>query len=186
MLKRSPKEAGPLQREKRKERLPWWFALTVVVLSSFGLALAADYVVLGASGLALSLGFDERVISLTMVALGTSLPELTASLTAMIRKEPDMSVGNILGSNTFNLFGILGVTALVHPLQINREILRYDVGYLLLMALLLVILGRLGRELSRKDGAILLLLYVLYMAVVFQAINGAFLHLDLFYNVFCS
>ncbi len=186
LLIRSPKEAGTLTVEEEKKRWRWWVALTVVVISSFGLALAADYVVLGASGLALSMGVDERVISLSMVALGTSLPELTASLTAIIRKEPDMSVGNILGSNIFNLFGILGVTALIHPLQINREILRFDVVYLLIIAVLLVILGRLGRELSRRDGAILLLLYALYIAIIFKVINGAFLHLDLFYNAFCS
>jgi len=181
---KAPKETSPPLSEGGS--WIWWVALLVVIVSSFGLALAADYVVLGASGLALSIGIDERVISLSMVALGTSLPELTASLAAIIRKEPDMSVGNILGSNIFNLFGILGVTALIEPLQVNREILRFDVVYLLFMALLLVILGRLGKELSRRDGAILLLFYLLYIAVIFNIVEAGYFHLDYFYNLFCS
>ncbi len=186
LLLKAPKEMESMPDEGAQGRWHWWVALTVVVIASLGLALAADYVVLGASGLALGMGVDERVISLSMVALGTSLPELTASLAAIVRKEPDMSVGNILGSNIFNLFGILGVTALIHPLKINREILKFDMVYLLIIAVLLVLLGRLGRELSRTDGVILLLLYALYIAIIFKLINAGFFHLDFLYNIFCS
>ncbi len=186
LLLRAPKEAGSLTVEGYRAGWSWWVALLVVVVSSFGLALAADYVVLGASGLALSMGVSERVISLSMVALGTSLPELTASIAAIVKKEPDMSVGNILGSNVFNLFGILGVTALIRPVTVNREILRFDVVYLIVIAILLVLLGRLGRELSRRDGVILLGLYILYILVVFGVIGTGIFHFDLFYNLFCS
>ncbi len=183
---KAPKEQTVSLSGEDSGRWPWWVALLVVVVSSFALALAADYVVRGASGLALSIGIDERVISLSMVALGTSLPELTASIAAIVKKEPDMSVGNILGSNVFNLFGILGVTALIRPVPINREILRFDVVYLFFIAILLVLLGRLGRELSRRDGMILLGLYLLYILIVFRVIGDGIFHFDLFYNLFCS
>jgi cation:H+ antiporter len=186
LLFKAPKEMESLTEEESRQRWSWWVALTVVIISSFGLALAADYVVLGASGLALSMGVSERVISLSMVALGTSLPELTASLAAVLKKEADMSVGNILGSNVFNLFGIMGVTALIHPVTVNKEILSFDVVFLFIMALLLVILGWLGRELSRKDGMILLVLYVLYILIVFRVIGSTVFHFDLFYKLFCS
>ena len=164
----------------------WWFALLVVAASSLGLAVAADYVVLGASGLAVRMGVNERVVSLTMVALGTSLPELTASVTAIIKKEPEISVGNILGSNIFNLFGIIGVTALVRPLQVSREILRFDILYMLMIAIVLIVLGWIGRELSRRDGFILLLLYLLYLLLVFGFLGQADLPFHIFHRTFCS
>ncbi len=161
-----------------------WVALLVVATASFGLAVAADYVVLGASGMARSLGVDERIISLSMVAVGTSLPELTASVTAILKKEPDISVGNILGSNIFNLFGIMGVTALIRPVAVNGKILRFDIFYMLLIAVVLIILGRLGRELSRRDGLILLMIYFFYLIALFL-IRGIEMPLFPVFSRFC-
>ena len=165
----------------------WWVALIVIVLASYGLVLGADYVVRGASGLAKGLGVNERVISLSMVAFGTSLPELTASITAAIKKEPDMSMGNIIGSNIFNLFGILGITALIHPVPINSKILNFDIIYMLIITILLLLLGSrmFGRRLSRWDGLVLIFFYVFYIFVIYANKNPDFFNIGHWFNTIC-
>ncbi|HHJ10825.1 MAG TPA: calcium/sodium antiporter [Bacteroidetes bacterium] len=184
---KSRKQKIILPKIEKKGISLWWVALIVIVIASYGLVLGADYVVVGASGLAKSLGINERVISLSMVALGTSLPELTASITAVLKKEPDMSMGNIIGSNIFNLFGILGVTSLIHPIPINPKILNFDVIYMLILTIFLLILGSkmFGRRLSRWNGLVLVFFYLFYIFVIYFNKNPDFFHLGHFFNAIC-
>ncbi len=165
----------------------WWVALFVIIAASYGLVWGADWVVRGASGLAGSMGVNERIISLSMVALGTSLPELTASITAALKKEPDISMGNIIGSNIFNLFGILGVTTLIRPIRINPKILNFDVIYMLLVTILLLLLGSkmFGRRLSRWDGLVLLFFYGFYIFVIYVNKNPDFFNIGHVFNAIC-
>lgn len=141
--------------------------LIAVLSIAAGLALliaGSWLLVRSASGIARSFGISELVIGLTVVALGTSAPELFTSVVAAIRKQSDIAVGNILGSNIFNLLGILGVTAAVRPQAIDTQVFRLDAPLMLATAILLAFFMRSGSRLSRPEGACMLLCYATYTA----------------------
>jgi cation:H+ antiporter len=121
----------------------------------------------GAVGIAENFGVSEAVIGLTLVAVGTSLPELSISVIATIRKHADVAVGNILGSNIFNLLGILGISALLQPLPVHARILQFDQWVMLGAALLLLLFLYTGRRLTRLEGGIFLIGYCIYLALSF-------------------
>jgi cation:H+ antiporter len=130
-----------------------------------GLALlvfGARFLVDGAIIIARTYGWSEALIGLTIVAIGTSLPELATSLLAAIKKESDIAVGNIVGSNIFNLVGILGVTAIVHPLQ-AAGISGGDLAVMAGFALLLWPMAYYQQRITRQEGAMLLLGYAAYV-----------------------
>lgn len=142
--------------------------ITVAVVLGLLLLIGGSQVLLtGAVGIAAHFGVSEAVIGLTLVALGTSLPELSISVIAAIRRHADVAVGNILGSNIFNLLGILGVSALLQPLPIHGRILQFDQWVMLGTSLLLLAFLYTGRRLSRLEGGILLVAYVIYVALSF-------------------
>lgn len=117
----------------------------------------------GAIGIAEHLAVSEALIGLTLVAVGTSLPELSVSVIAAIRRHADVAVGNILGSNIFNLLGILGVSSLLQPLPVHTRILAFDQWVMLGSAAVLLLFLFTGRRLSRLEGAALLTAYGLYL-----------------------
>ena len=126
------------------------------------LVAGAEFLVKGAIGVAQSLGVSQAVIGLTIVAIGTSLPELVTSVVASIKKEEDIAIGNVVGSNIFNVLSILGVAGLVHPLEAGP--LRF--GNLIVMvftAILTLPLARTGFLLNRIEGAVLFSIYVGYI-----------------------
>jgi cation:H+ antiporter len=114
------------------------------------------------------LGVSEALIGLTLVAVGTSLPEFSISVIAAIRRHADVAVGNILGSNVFNLLGILGVSALLQPLPVHERILAVDQWVMLGAALLLLVFLHTGRRLSRFEGGLLLAGYIAYLVFSIQ------------------
>jgi cation:H+ antiporter len=126
----------------------------------FGARLLVD----GATVLASAAGVSESVIGLTVVAIGTSLPELIACVVAVIRKHGDVALGNVVGSNIYNLCGILGLTAIIHPVEVPAEIARFDIWVLLGVTGVLLMQLRSGWRLSRVEGAVLLALYAGYTA----------------------
>ena len=133
-----------------------------LVLSVAGLAvvmLGADLLVTSAIALARSSGVSESVIGLTIVAVGTSLPELATSVIAAFRKQADIALGNILGSNIYNVLGILGVTALVEPMTIPADIADSDVWVMVAATLLLLVFATTGRRICRLEGVGFLALY---------------------------
>lgn len=132
----------------------------LVVVGCLGLVLGGYLIVEGAVGVATRLGISEVVIGLTIVAIGTSLPELATSVVAAIRQEADIAVGNVIGSNIFNLAGILGVTATVTPIPIERSVLSHELLVVTLMSLLLFPLVRMDWRLRRWEGAVLLASYL--------------------------
>ena len=142
----------------------------ITVLGLVLLILGAQVLLKGATGIALALGVSEAVIGLTVVAVGTSLPELTISVVAALRRHADVAVGNILGSNIFNLLGILGVSALMQPLQLSPRIASFDQWVMLGVAVLIFVFLYSGRRLSRIEGGILLALYASYIAVSYTAL----------------
>lgn len=121
----------------------------------------------GAVGIAQVMGVSEAVVGLTLVAVGTSLPELSVSLIAALRRHADVAVGNILGSNIFNALAILGVSALLQPLTVHPRILQFDQWVMLGASLVLFLFLYTGRHLSRLEGGVLLAGYLVYLAFTF-------------------
>lgn len=121
----------------------------------------------GAIGIAETAGIPEAVIGLTLVAVGTSLPEFAVSILAVLRGHTDVAVGNILGSNIFNLLGILGVSALLQPLPVATRVLEFDQWVMLGSAVLLLIFLYTGRRLSRLEGGTMLAIYIGYIIASF-------------------
>jgi cation:H+ antiporter len=146
-------------------------ALSVAIVSIVGLYFGAEWLVMGARELAISWGVSDRVIGISIVAFGTSVPELATSIIASFRKETDISVGNIIGSNIFNVFAVLGVTAVIKPLPIgNPEMFTVDMVWVLgLSIVLLAFMLPLSRGLiSRWKGGLLLLTYISYIYLLFN------------------
>lgn len=126
--------------------------------------LGARLLVSGAVGLATDLGVSDAVIGLTVVAIGTSMPELVTSIVAARKGHGDVAFGNILGSNIFNILGILGTTALVKPLAVPASIGNFDIWVMLAATALLVVTAVSGWRITRTEGTIMLGSYVSYLA----------------------
>lgn len=140
--------------------------LQSVLLFVVGLGLTllgAQLLVSGASGYARLYGISEAVIGVTIVAVGTSLPELVTSIIAARKGQSDLALGNIVGSNIFNILGILGITALVHPLDVPIEIAEFDQWIMLGATGAVLILGLVFGRLSRLAGAAFILAYAAYL-----------------------
>lgn len=135
-----------------------------VILGLGMLIVGSTRFVHGATEIAKSLGMSDVVIGLTLVAVGTSLPELVTSVVAAYRKSSDIAVGNILGSNIFNLLGILGVCAVIAPQPLTAQTVFIDVPIMLALSLLLLPVLKSGGIVSRKEGAFLLAAYTAYCA----------------------
>jgi len=128
----------------------------------------ASALVSGATSLARAWGVPERVIGLTVVALGTSLPELASALVAARKGESDILLGNLIGSNVFNSLGILGITALISPIHPDGAAIMLDLGVLLGLVLLAWPMLYTGMRLGRREGAVLLAVYLAYVAFLFK------------------
>ena len=148
-----------------------WTAIAVV-LGLLLLIAGSQVLLIGAIGIAAYFGVPEAVVGLTLVAVGTSLPELSISVIAAIRRHADVAVGNILGSNIFNLLGILGVSALLQPLPVHPRIIHFDQWVMLGTSLLLLLFLYTGRRLSRAEGGVLLVGYGIYVWFSFSVFGG--------------
>ncbi len=136
----------------------------------FGLAALAgggNLLVDGSVGIARWAGLSELVIGLTIVAVGTSLPEMVTSIIAVLRNQGDIAIGNVLGSNIFNTLGVLGATAAVHPIEIQPELLVRDFPVMGLLTVLLFPLLKNGLLLKRWEGGLLVLIYWCYIGFLF-------------------
>ncbi len=169
-------EAVALQREvertanlKGGTKRAWTISIVSLVAGFVALKYGADWVVYGAQTFALAVGVDERVIGLTVVAMGTSLPELATSVVAAIKGEKDLALANVIGSNLFNLLFVLGATAALFPMPITRDAM-VDIWVMLAFSAALFPLIAFGRRrVSRIDGAILVTGLVVYLAFVILA-----------------
>lgn len=145
-------------------------ALWIVMAVVLGLALlitGSQVLLKGAVGIAESFGVSEAVIGLTLVAVGTSLPELSISVIAAFRRHADVAIGNILGSNIFNLLGILGISALLQPLPVHERILQFDQWVMLGTSMILLVFLYTGSRLGRLEGGLLLMGYIAYVGLSF-------------------
>ena len=141
-----------------------------LLIGGFSLWLGSETLIKGAVSLAESMGVSERIISVSIVSLGTSIPELTASIIAIINKEKAISIGNLVGSNIFNLMAVLGITAIIHPLSVEDPgLLSNDVLWMLGISFLILPLVFLPKSsrLVLRDGLILIILYGLFLLPLF-------------------
>lgn len=144
-----------------------WVSALCVVGGIAGLVAGAWALVTGAVTIARAWEVPETVIGLTIVAVGTSLPELTTSIVAGLRGQSDVAFGNVVGSNIFNILGILGVTALVSPLDIPHRIAAFDVWLMLAVTLVAVLFAVTGWRITRWEGFVLLCGYAAYIGFLF-------------------
>ena len=160
--KRAGEEAGDEIRV-----LPLWRSVLGIAAGLACLIVGGDLFVDGASGIARSLGVSESVIGLTLVAGGTSLPELATSVVAALKKNPEIAIGNVIGSNLFNVFFVLGCSAAITPLHLSG-ITAFDLWVLLGASVLLWLVGACYRRrtITRVEGSVLVLCYVVYTAVL--------------------
>jgi len=136
------------------------------------LAGGSDFLIRGATGLATVFGVSEAVVAVTVVALGTSLPELVTSIIAATKGEGDISIGNILGSNIFNFLIVGGITALIKPFSLSERILVFDTPVMLILTILLFIVVATRRRISRVEGAVYVFLYIAYITLVYLFPEG--------------
>lgn len=149
------------------KKLPLWKALLFLFGGLAGLIFGGQWFVYGASGLARTLGMSEAMIGLTIIAAGTSLPELATSVVAAIKGSPGMCIGNVIGSNIFNIFFVLGVTSSIMPLEFGTIGL-LDLIVLTLASILFLVTGWFigNRTIRRSEGALMLLLYIAYVTAL--------------------
>lgn len=169
--RQTPVAAEPPTDTAAKKEMPLWKAALWIVGGLCGLVFGGNWFVEGASGIARGLGVSDAVIGLTIVAAGTSLPELATSIVLAVKGHSGMAVGNVIGSNIFNIFMVLGVSATVTPLQFGK-ITETDLLVLTAASLLFWLFGWFFRErtFTRTEGAILTACYIGYTA--FLIMNG--------------
>ncbi|MBI1417361.1 MAG: calcium/sodium antiporter [Limimaricola sp.] len=146
--------------------MPWPWIMAFLVGGLVGLPLGAHLLVEGAVSIARAYGVSETVIGLTLVAIGTSLPELATTVMAARRQQADVALGNVIGSNMFNLLGIMGIASLVGPVQVDPMFLTRDLWIMLAASLLLVPAVFFGRDLTKAWGVGLSALYLVYLMAV--------------------
>ncbi len=161
-LKKTDEASNDLNKEAMKEINIWMSAL-LIAGGCLGLVIGADWLVYGAKNIARSYDVSESVISLSMIAIGTSLPELATSIMAAFKKQTDIAIGNILGSNLFNILSILGITAIVKEINVNELILQSDIFWMLGLSAILLPMMLLRRDIDRVEGSLLLIAYAAYM-----------------------
>lgn len=140
-----------------------WVVIGFILFGIIGLAIGGDLIVENASAIAAGFGVSDALIGLTIVAIGTSLPELATVLVAAYRKQNDMAIGNILGSNIFNIFAVLGAAAMVGPISIPDGFLAFDIWVMLAAMIGLALLVFRRAPIGRNIGALFLLFYALYL-----------------------
>ena len=152
--------------EEADPEMSWLMIGFYILLGMIGLPLGADLLVDSSVEIARKFHVSETVIGLTLVAIGTSLPELATTVMAALRRQADVALGNVIGSNMFNLLAVIGVASLVGPIPVVGSILSFDVWIMLGASLMLFPFVFLGWDLNRKWGAIFCALYASYILVI--------------------
>jgi cation:H+ antiporter len=151
--------------------LALWLSIVFAIGGLVVVILGARLLVYGAIHLAQAAGISETIIGLTIVAVGTSLPELITSVMAAIRKQSDIAFGNIVGSNIYNVLGILGVTALVHPIDVPPEIINLDIWVMIAATALMLVFAATNWRVSRAEGVTFLAAYCVYIGYLASTIK---------------
>jgi cation:H+ antiporter len=150
--------------EEIEERLNTRLIPLYFILGAAGLYFGSEFLVANSVIIAKHFGLSEFVIGITIVALGTSLPELVTSVIAILKGQSSISIGNLIGSNIFNVFAVLGITSLVRPLDADTSLLISDLPIMLGVTLLLGLFLFISRKLRRIEGVLLISIYLIYLA----------------------
>ncbi len=157
--------------DEKLKSVSYFKVIVWLLLGILGLYYGSEWLVSGATGIAQDIGVNDRIISLTMVAIGTSIPELAASVMAALKKEKDLSLGNLIGSNIFNIGSVLGITALIHPLQLeSQQMLSSDMIWMLAFAFVLMPFALIIPQrfyINRLKGFMLLIGYMVFVFLTF-------------------
>ena len=159
--------AGVVGKRDESASPPWVKSILLVLVGIVGLALGADLMVRGATTIATTLGITQSIIGLTVIAMGTSLPELATSIVAARRGDSAIALGNVVGSNIFNVLAILGVTSFIFPVPVNPEAIRIDNWVMLGFVVVLFPVMLIGKKVTRRDAVAMLLAFSVYMVVLF-------------------
>ncbi len=169
IIRKSRKDTKASRLEMDEEDIPdvpasqIWKDIIFILIGCVGLYFGSEWFVASAKELALNLGVEERVVGLTVVALGTSLPELVTAAVASLKGQTALALGNLMGSNIFNILSILGITSIIQTINVNEVILNKDIIWMLLITLMVLPLMIMRREVGRIDGLILLVVYIVYI-----------------------
>lgn len=161
MKKGQPQTVDPALEDAKP--MPLGIAAVLVVISIVAMVFGSNFLVDGARNIALSLGVSERVIGLTIVAVGTSLPELFASLMSAKKGQTDLAIGNIIGSVSFNVFFVIGLSSVICPIEGSDQGFLFDYVLMVVLAFLLWLFLSTKRTLERWEGGLLLAIYVAYI-----------------------
>ncbi len=154
-----------LQETEEKKKKPIWLSIIFVVAGVAGIILGGNLVVNNASKIAIRIGMSEALVGLTIVSVGTSLPELVTSIVAAVKKENDIAIGNVVGSNIFNIIFILGITSVITPLAIN-PISLVDMLVMTGTGVITMLIAFFSKKVYKWQGIIMMLLYVAYVAYI--------------------
>lgn len=146
--------------------MPWWRIGVFLVLGLIGLPFGADLLVDSAVDIARMFDVEEAVIGLTLVAVGTSLPELATTVMAALRRQADVALGNVIGSNMFNLLAIVGIASLIGPIPVDEEFLEFDLWVMAGASLLILPFVWFKADITRRWGVLLTGLYAVYIFLV--------------------
>ena len=163
-------QEGVDELDEEFEHLSWTKTMGYLVMGGFSLWLGAETLVKGAVDLAKMMGVNERIIGISIISIGTSIPELSASIIAILRKEKAMSLGNLIGSNIFNILAVMGITAMVQPFAVmDADFLTNDLIWMIGISLLLLPLMYIpnDQKFNRLNGVILLSLYIYFIYSLF-------------------
>ena len=161
---------GVDELDEEFEHLSWTKTMGYLVMGGFSLWLGAETLVKGAVDLAKMMGVNERIIGISIISIGTSIPELSASIIAILRKEKAISLGNLIGSNIFNILAVMGITAMVQPFVVmDADFLTNDLIWMIGISLLLLPLMYIpnDQKFNRLNGVVLLSLYIYFIYSLF-------------------
>ena len=163
-----PAQSGQIEQSEFVEEniaiLPTWKSLVFIIGGMIAIKFGGDFVVDGASSIASSMGLSQTLIGLTIVAMGTSLPELVTSLVAAKKGEVDMALGNVIGSDIFNILFVLGIATAISPISFLMENV-IDIILLIIMSVIVLAFAWTRQQINRKEGILMLLMYAAYMVL---------------------
>ena len=164
-----PAQSGQIEPSEFVEEniaiLPTWKSLVFIIGGMIAIKFGGDFVVDGASSIASSMGLSQTLIGLTIVAMGTSLPELVTSLVAAKKGEVDMALGNVIGSDIFNILFVLGIATVISPISFLMENV-IDIILLIIMSVIVLAFAWTKQQINRKEGILMLLMYAAYMVYI--------------------
>ena len=164
-----PAQSGQIEQTEFVEEniaiLPTWKSLVFIIGGMIAIKFGGDFVVNGASSIASSMGLSQTLIGLTIVAMGTSLPELVTSLVAAKKGEVDMALGNVIGSDIFNILFVLGIATAISPISFLMENV-IDIILLIIMSVIVLAFAWTRQQINRKEGILMLMMYAAYMVYI--------------------